>query len=170
MQCLSGGNEKPWVWYAVVWCLWKHLDGKTGLWILFCCFWLQSPISSHLLTMKIPLPMTQWGNPPSSGLRDLFPSSCGRGVGRTYMCHYRGTEPQEQLLCTHLPWGYERAVIYLPASVEKSLYQPGTVGLSYFPALLWKLFPSPRLSLAFSPLQLGCAGCETTVRESEEDV
>lgn len=59
------------------------------------CFWLQSPIASH------PLPMSQWGNPPSSGLRDLFHSSCGRSVGRTYMCHYR---PKEQLLCTHLLW------------------------------------------------------------------
>lgn len=43
-------------------------------------FLLQSPVSSHPL---IPLPMAWWGNPPSSGLRDLFHSSCDRGVGRS---------------------------------------------------------------------------------------
>lgn len=67
-------------------------------------FLLQSPVSSHPL---IPLPMAWWGNPPSSGLRDLFHSSCDRGVGRMYTCHYGATEPKEQLLCTHLPWGHE---------------------------------------------------------------
>lgn len=165
MQCFLMGMRNPefgMQWFGVsgnIWMVRQDCDFE------YCsaCFWLQSPISSHPLTMKIPLPMTQGGNPPSSGLRDLFHSSCGRGVGRTYMCHNKATEPKEQLLCTHLPWGHERAVIYLPASVEKSMYQPGTVSLSYFPALLWKLFPSPSLSLAFSSLQLGCAGCEATV-------
>lgn len=63
-------------------------------------------------------------------------------------------------------WG--RAVICLPSWVEKTMYQPGTLCLSYFTALLWKLFPSflsPSFPLAFgSLLQLGCAGCEATVR------
>lgn len=67
MQCLSGGNEKPWVWYVLVWCLYKHLDGKRGLWlwILFCTFLAAKLFfPSYLLIClptKMPLLMTWCG-------------------------------------------------------------------------------------------------------------
>lgn len=136
------------------------------------CFWLQSPISSHPLTMKIPLPMTQWGNPPSSGLRDLFPSSCGRGVGRTYMCHYRATEPKEQLLCTHLPWGYERAVIYLPASVKKACTNQAQSASLIFQLFCesCSLLPGYPLLLAHGSWAVQDVNSQTVLHESGQDV
>lgn len=67
-------------------------------------------------------------------------------------------------LCTPAMGTWGRAVIYLPSSVENNMYQPGIVFLSYFPGLPWRLLLPPSLTLAFSPLQFGCAGCEATVR------
>lgn len=131
--CLVGmrSPEFGMQWFGVsgnIWMAKQHCDFE------YCsaCFWLQSPISSHPLTMKMP-PHDTMGESTFQWVKRFISQQLWQGCAITW-----ATEPQEKLLCTHLPWGYERAVIYLPASVEKAMYmyQPATVSLSYFPALL----------------------------------